>query len=348
MSKTTAYSASMPPDATSFVLDRLEAVGGVLARIFLAAGSTYSLMSLMSALMISIAFLGLRRRRRHALSLKVLTRALFPGSIWTHRSTHADIGMFLLNTFVTATLIGWGLISASGVNHLVGALLRDTFGAVPAVLPGWLGMIILTVATFLAYDFGYWFDHWLKHRTACLWPFHRVHHTAEVLTPLTAARMHPIDSLIFANILALTVGTVQGVVQYLFSGAHVAQVSGTNVILVAFLYTIVHLQHSHIRIAFTGELGKWFLSPGHHHLHHSDDPAHYDCNFGSCLAVWDRLFGTLRLPEARQRLCFGSAGAEDVHSATGSLLHPFILAWRVIARPHRPSGLNASPVNPRA
>lgn len=348
MSNTTPYSAAMPPDAASLFFDRLAAVGGVLARVFLAAGSTYSLMSLMSALVISIAFLGLRRRRRHALSLKALTRALFPGSIWVHRSTRADIGMFLLNTFVTATLIGWGLISAGSINHLVGSLLRDTFGAVPAILPDWAGMVILTVATFLAYDFGYWFDHWLKHRTAWLWPFHRVHHTAEVLTPLTAARMHPVDSLIFANILALTIGTVQGVGQYMLGNAHVAQVSGTNIILVAFMYTIVHLQHSHIRIAFTGTLGKWFLSPGHHHLHHSDDPAHYDCNLGSCLAVWDRIFGTLRLPVAKQRLRFGSPGEEDVHSATGSLLHPFALAWHAITRGYTPSGVKASPATPRA
>ncbi len=278
----------------------------------------------------------------------MLARALFPGNIWSHRSTRADLGMLLLNTFVTFSLIGWGLISARSVSEFAGTQLQALFGVSPALLPGATGMMIITLATFLAYDFGYWFDHWVKHRTAWLWPFHRVHHTAEVLTPFTAARMHPVDSLVFSNILALTVGTVQGVGQYVLGDAHVAQISGTNVILVAFLYTIVHLQHSHVRIAFTGELGKWFLSPGHHHLHHSDNPAHYDCNFGSCLAVWDRIFGTLRMPEAKQSLRFGAAGEEDPHSATGSLLHPFALSWRVIARLYRPSGLNASPVNPRA
>ena len=339
----------MQTSSLSVLTQSLGAISDVLARVFLAAGSTFSVMSLMAALVISAVFLGVRRRRRRRpLSLKALARALFPGRIWRHRSAHADLGMFLLNTFVTLSLIGWGLISARSVSQFASTQLQATFGASPALLPGATGMMILTIATFLAYDFGYWFDHWFKHRTAWLWPFHRVHHTAEVLTPFTAARMHPVDSLIFSNILALTVGTIQGAGQYLLGEVHVAQVSGTNIILVAFLYTIVHLQHSHIRIAFTGELGKWFLSPGHHHLHHSDDPAHYDCNFGSCLAVWDRLFGTLRLPEARQRLRFGAPGEEDVHSATGSLVHPFVLSWRVIARPHRPSGLNASPVNPRA
>ncbi|MBP2160118.1 MULTISPECIES: sterol desaturase family protein [Asticcacaulis] len=338
----------MQTSGLSVLSHSLGAVGDVLGRVFLAAGSTYSLMSLMAALVISAVFLGVRRRRRHPLPWKALARALFPGSIWGHRSTRADLGMFLLNTFVTLSLIGWSLISASTVSQVTGGMLRGAFGVSPALLPGWTGMALLTIATFLAYDFGYWFDHWFKHRTAWLWPFHRVHHTAEVLTPFTAARMHPIDTLIFSNILALTVGTVQGIGQYLLGEAHVAQVSGTNIILVAFMYTVVHLQHSHIRIAFTGTLGKWFLSPGHHHLHHSDNPAHYDCNFGSCLAVWDRVFGTLRLPEARQSLRFGSPGEEDVHSATGSLLHPFVLSWRAIVRGYRPSDLKASPASPRA
>lgn len=320
----------MALDALSILTSSLAAVGGVLARVFLAAGSTYSVMSLMAATVTAAAFLVLRRRRHHPLPLKVLGRALFPGSIWRHRSTHADLGMFLLNTFVTLSLIGWGLVSAVSVNQFVGGMLRNAAGVSPALLPGWTGMAILTVATFLAYDFGYWFDHWLKHRISWLWPFHRVHHTAEVLTPFTAARMHPVDSLIFANILAVTVGTVQGMGQYVLGDVHAAKISGTNVILVAFMYTIVHLQHSHIRIAFTGTLGKWFLSPCHHHLHHSNNPAHYDCNFGSCLAVWDWMFGTLRLPEARQRLRFGSPGDEDVHSATGSLIHPFVLAGKAL------------------
>ena len=55
----------------------------------------------------------------------------------------------------------------------------------------------------------------------------------------------------------------------------------------------VHLQHSHMWIAFRGMLGRIFVSPAHHQVHHSDNPKHFDKNFGSCLALWDWMFGTL-------------------------------------------------------
>ena len=45
---------------------------------------------------------------------------------------------------------------------------------------------------FLAYELGYWLNHYLSHRIAFLWEFHKVHHSATVLTPLTNFRVHPI------------------------------------------------------------------------------------------------------------------------------------------------------------
>ena len=34
------------------------------------------------------------------------------------------------------------------------------------------------------------------------------------------------------------------------------------------------------------------MSPSLHWIHHSDNPEHYDKNFGTSLPYWDRLFGT--------------------------------------------------------
>jgi sterol desaturase/sphingolipid hydroxylase (fatty acid hydroxylase superfamily) len=50
-------------------------------------------------------------------------------------------------------------------------------------------------------------------------------------------------------------------------------------------------------------------TPGLHRLHHSADPAETDTNFGNTLIIWDRLFGTLRRPDA------GSAAAQPARSA---------------------------------
>jgi sterol desaturase/sphingolipid hydroxylase (fatty acid hydroxylase superfamily) len=303
----------------------------LLQHVFIDAGSTFSLISLTSALIISATWLVLRRKRKTPLRIKVLARALFPSRIWTHASTRADIGLFILSITAMSVLIGWGLVSARSIERAVESGLNGALGPSAIGAPAWAACGVLTLTGFLGYDFSYWLDHYLKHRVSWLWPFHRVHHTAEVLTPLTSYRTHPVDNLIFANISAVVIGVAEGLVHYLL-GAHVPElaIAGTNIGLVAFLYTTIHLQHSHIRIAFTGWLGHVVFSPAHHHIHHSADPRHYDCNMGSCLAVWDWMFGTLRMPDPKARLVFGTVAEEDPHSATGTLLYPFVLAVRAV------------------
>lgn len=336
--------AAAATDALSRILAH---VGQALAGVFLSPGSIFSLLSLGAALLIAAGFLVLRRRRHRALRLRALWRALFPQRIWGHASTRADIGYLLLNTFVfNGALFGWALLSGTAIQAGTTAALTQLFGASPVpLLPGWAAGAVLTVGLFLAYDFAYWLDHYLMHRISWLWEFHRVHHTAEVLTPFTAARMHPVDSLIFINICAVIIGAVHGMMSYGLGDAHAALVSGNNLILVVFLYATIHLQHSHIRLAFTGIWGRIFFSPAHHHIHHSDDPRHYNTNLGSCLAVWDWMFGTLIMPTATQRLSFGTGAApEGPHSATGGLIHPFVQSAKVLTRPLR--GLARPPETP--
>jgi sterol desaturase/sphingolipid hydroxylase (fatty acid hydroxylase superfamily) len=123
---------------------------------------------------------------------------------------------------------------------------------------------------FLAYELGYWLNHYLSHRIPFLWEFHKVHHSATVLTPLTNFRVHPVYMCIFLNILALFIGTANGFGNYIFGqAAHQYAVSENNIILVFFIYLYVHLQHTQLWISFTGWLGHLFMSPAHHQIHHS-------------------------------------------------------------------------------
>jgi sterol desaturase/sphingolipid hydroxylase (fatty acid hydroxylase superfamily) len=69
-----------------------------------------------------------------------------------------------------------------------------------------------------------------------LWEFHKVHHTATVLTPLTIFRVHPVYMCIFLNILALFTGLAAGVGEYLLGSAHQYGLSENNIILVFFIY----------------------------------------------------------------------------------------------------------------
>ncbi len=312
-----------------------------LAGVFLSPGSSFSLISLAIALVVAVTFLVLKGRRklRHP---KVLIRALFPKWFWNNASTRADIGFFFLNIFVTGALVGWALISYGVISDMISGALTQSLGASPNLVtsPLWRGVVI-TIALFLAYDFGYWVDHKLKHVIPALWEFHRVHHTAEVLSPLTVYRMHPVDSLIFYNIIALSLGVTHGLATYAMGGlAEETMLSGTNIVLAVFMLTTIHLQHSHIGLTFTGVWGKIFFSPAHHQIHHSNDPRHYGSNLGSCLAIWDLMFGTLRQPAAGdKRLKFGAEPEPDgssSHSATASLVSPFGRALAHLLPKRRP------------
>ena len=308
---------------------------GKLGAVFLSPGSMFSAASLASALIIAIASLmWARRGRGRRLKLRVLVRALFPRRLLHGASTRADLGLFLFNTLAAGLLLGWTLLSAHAVSGPVAAGLQRWLGAHPApAFPHAARQLLATVALFLAYELAYWIDHYLSHRIPLLWDFHKVHHTAETLSPLTAFRVHPVDSLVFANITAAIVGLAGGVLSYAF-GPQLSpyELAGSNIILIGFLFVTIHLQHSHLWIAFTGPLGRILLSPAHHQVHHSTNPAHFNRNFGSCLAVWDWAFGTLHAPSrTREPLAFGaelSAGAAPPHSVTGTLVTPFIDAAR--------------------
>jgi sterol desaturase/sphingolipid hydroxylase (fatty acid hydroxylase superfamily) len=301
---------------------------GQLSKAFLAPGSHISLLSLLSALGIGLLVLAARRHAKgRRIRLKVLLRALFPKHLVTSRSNLADIGYFYFNLFAFGIIFGWALLSYETLSRSIADLLTITFGPIgPAPLPVFVCKSIITVMLFLAYELGYWLNHYLSHRIPFLWEFHKVHHSATVLTPLTNFRVHPIYMCIFLNILAVSIGFANGVGDYLL-GQPASQygLSETNVILVFFIYLYVHLQHSQLWVSFTGWLGHLFMSPAHHQIHHSRNPAHFNKNLGSCLALWDWMFGTLYIPAAkREALEFGvEPDRLHAHTIRGELIAPF-------------------------
>jgi sterol desaturase/sphingolipid hydroxylase (fatty acid hydroxylase superfamily) len=296
-------------------------------RLLFTLGAQLSLSSLACALVISAAFFAWQRHKRgRRIRARTIWRALFPGRILRHRSNQADIGYLLFNVFVFGLAFGWAILSYQVVSNAIIAGLVALFGpATHSALPALVSRAIITLMLFLAYELGYWFNHWLSHKVPFLWEFHKVHHTAEVLTPLTNFRVHPVYALIFANILALSTAIANGFGNYLFGDtAYQYALNDTNIILVIFIHAYVHLQHSQVWIAFTGVLGRIFVSPAHHQIHHSDNPAHYNSNYGSCLALWDWLFGTLYVPaKEREALRFGVPGHTEAHTVKAEMLRPF-------------------------
>lgn len=303
---------------------------GQLSQLLFSLGSHFSLTSLGAALVFAAAFFAWQRLKRgRRLRWRTILRALFPKHITTSKSNQADIGYLFFNVFVFGVVFGWAVLSYQFISNGIISGLVTLFGSVtPSTLPAYVPRIVVTVMLFLAYELGYWFNHWLSHKVPLLWEFHKVHHSAAVLTPLTNFRVHPVYTWIFANILAVSAAIANGLGNYMFGEtAYQYAFSDTNIILVLFIHTYVHLQHSHMWISFRGLLGRVFVSPAHHQVHHSDNPKHFNKNYGSCLALWDWMFGTLYVPDKqREPLKFGFAGDPDAHTVKGELVNPLIKA----------------------
>jgi sterol desaturase/sphingolipid hydroxylase (fatty acid hydroxylase superfamily) len=313
----------------SLVLQRaVEKVWGAFDRVFLDPASTMSLTSLACALALAVGALVWRRRNRHGRRphVRLLARALFPRSLFTRRTGGTDVFYLAFNTMILGAAFGWAVVSGGWWSQLAQNALTFAFGASALAWPVWLTTCLTALVVFLAYDLGYWVDHWSSHRIPALWELHKTHHSAERLTPITVFRVHPGEMIKFMNILALFMGLGSGFAAWAFPGAGQTVFSGTNVVLLAFVYLFLHLQHSHVWITFPGVLGRVLMSPAHHQIHHSVSVEHHDRNFGSCLCVWDRMFGTYYGPSATpQRLRFGLVGEPPGSGGvTGLLIDPFM------------------------
>ncbi len=291
--------------------------------------STFSLANLTLAGLIAIWWVSRGRWR----GLRVLTRALFPRRWLVGASARADWVFAAFNILFIGIMFSWAVLSAVTVTDAVHMVLTDSFGTVIAPpLPGWAATTIVTLLLYFAFELGYFLDHLLKHKVPLLWHFHRVHHLAETLGPATFHRLHPVDTLIFYNIVALLTGGMSGLCAWAMPSIDEQTLWGANAALALVAFVITPLQHSHVWIPATGWLGRVVLSPAHHQLHHSDDPAHHNRNLGSTLALFDWLAATLIIPEKRRpRLVFG-AGSYPVnpHSLRGAWWQPFVEAWQTI------------------
>lgn len=293
----------------------------------------------LAAVLIALALMlrfAIPRGRKRPVRAKVLLRALLPARILRSASGRADIAWFLFGSLFSTSALGWALWSSEwSAGHMLHGL-HMLFGTPePIAAPAWVASTVMTLALFIAYEFAYWLNHSLSHRVGWMWEFHKVHHTAESLTPLTNFRVHPVDTIIFFNMAAASAGIAMALVNFAFGNVGSGFViHGTNGL--TFLATILfsYLQHSHLWISLPGRAGRWLLSPAHHQIHHSAEERHHDRNFGSTLAVFDRLFGTLHLPAAkREKLRFGVEGvAYDPHGPKGAILLPFADAANRIAQ----------------
>ena len=268
---------------------------------------------LLSSLALAVVAGRLRPRNPEAPSA---FEALFARRILGHRSAIVDYQLAILQSAVRVLgFLPWSL-SAVGVT-----------GGVVSAMDRWFGMpdapefspltttILYSVVLFLCWDLSRYILHRLLHELPWLWRFHQVHHSAEVLTPITFYRAHPVESLLYELRSVLVTGLVTGATFWLFrTRIEPLQILGVGAF--GFLFNVLggNLRHSHVWLSWGRRLEHLFISPAQHQLHHSLDPEHHHRNLGAWLAIWDWMGGTLLTAGSQRALDFGLDAEERNHA----------------------------------
>ncbi|MEX2617076.1 MAG: extracellular solute-binding protein [Alphaproteobacteria bacterium] len=262
-------------------------------------------------------------------------RRVFDRKIWWSASARGDYRLFLANQAVMMALVPF-LVTQVALAAVLFETLHGMAGGRPmlwAALPGWGVALLFTVAHFILDDATKYLVHRALHRWPVLWAFHKVHHSAETMTPLTVYRTHPVEGLLFTLRGIFVQAVVIAVFVYYFGDrVDLVTVLGANLFVFVFNVTGANLRHSHISIGYGRVLERLLISPAQHQLHHSSDPRHHDRNFGMALAVWDWVGGSLHLSEKNTVLRFGLGTelSETAHGIKSLYGQPLQEAARVI------------------
>jgi sterol desaturase/sphingolipid hydroxylase (fatty acid hydroxylase superfamily) len=184
------------------------------------------------------------------------------------------IGSLLIK--LSLPLLATGFASAMQARHIGLFPSLESWLALPPWLVCTLGVLLLELAI-------YW-QHRLFHALPLLFRLHRVHHSDMAFDVSLGVRFHPLELMLsmlikFAVIAALGLPPLSVLI---FEA----------VLSASALWT-------HTSLQLPARIEPWvrllFVTPTLHRVHHSSDVGDSNHNFGFCLSIWDRLFGSMRL-----------------------------------------------------
>ena len=204
-----------------------------------------------------------------ALLLVVVAEALLRRYVWRRptdlRGVAASLGdalvrrgVELLGLTAAAPLPAWAFA------HRLATIRMDSVTA-------WVGLYLLV-------ELAYYWHHRMTHRVRWFWATHSVHHSSNQLMLASAVRLGWTGRL---------GGAIAFFTPLVWIGFAPQAVFG---LLAAGLF-----YQFWIHADWLPGLGplEWVLNtPTHHRVHHASNPEYLDCNYGSTLIVFDRLFGT--------------------------------------------------------
>lgn len=135
-------------------------------------------------------------------------------------------------------------------------------------------------ALFFLEDLAFYFEHRVDHYCRIFWAVHVTHHSSEEYNLSTGFRssvLQPVYRFIYLVPLALM---------------------GFDPLDIVFMYSLTQTYGILVHTQYIDKMPKWFeaffVSPGHHRVHHASNIIYLDKNMGMCLIIWDRIFGTFQ------------------------------------------------------
>lgn len=254
------------------------------------------------------------------------TRVIMSSKLWLHPSAKLDYYYFFLSYFINIFLLVPFIVSAKTIAFSTNKFLFLHFDYFDNTIFSYSQIVFLyTITLFLVSDFTRYWLHRFLHTIPILWEFHKVHHSAKVLTPITFYRVHPVENFLFGLRYSLSIGFVTGIFIYFFGAMiDIYTVVGVNVFLFVFSIFGANLRHSHVPFSYFAFIEKWLMSPKQHQIHHSRK--HFDKNYGGFVSIWDRMFGSLQLSNEVPILKFGLRKNQmgDYTSLKSLIFRPFI------------------------
>ena len=272
---------------------------------------------------------------RRKLNFTAAVGWLFRRETWWSRSSKSDYRLMLLNQplmlLLSPLLLSKLVLATSIFYSLSDWVVRPLWSS--DISAFWVS-VLFTTCLFVVDDASRYYLHRLMHRWPALWAFHRVHHTAESLTPFTVFRTHPVEGVLFGLRSALVQGFLIGVFVFLFyDRVTLLSVLGANVFTAALNLLGSNLRHSPVPISYGKTLESWLISPAQHQIHHSQAREHWNKNFGAFIAVWDRLGNTLEYGSNTQDLTYGLRHQKpQEHQLVTLYWQPFKHCWRCLRR----------------
>jgi len=289
-----------------------------------------------------------QRRRGHSRA-QSFGQFLGGRAVWLHRSALVDYQYYfvrvLLHLAFIAPILAW-LAPVRLYSGDVTAWLSAIWGARPRLDETLPLMLLYGLGVFVVSDFAHYWLHRVFHGR-WLWEFHKVHHSAIVMVPPTASRIHFVEKLAEHLAKGTALALYGGAFFYATGGRiHAFSLFGVSYVVVLFNSLGANLRHTHIWLSFGPVIEHVLCSPAQHQIHHSTDPRHFNRNFGVNLSLWDWLFGSLYVttPEP-EPLTFG-VGPRDCERYTrwhNLILRPFwvtgLKLWRALPLPGKAAGI---------